>query len=35
VSFAAMAVRSVQVAWIHHRRGYSALERPESTIDDR
>lgn len=35
VSFAAMAVRSVQVAWIHHRRGYSALERPESTMDDR
>lgn len=35
VSFTAMAVRSVQVAWIHHRRGYSALERPESTMDDR
>lgn len=35
VSFAAMAVRSVQVAWIHYRRGYSALERPESTMDDR
>jgi len=35
VSFAAMAVRSAQVAWIHHRRGYCALERPESTMDDR
>jgi TRAP-type C4-dicarboxylate transport system permease small subunit len=35
VSFAAMAIRSVQVAWIHHRRGFSVLERPESTMDDR
>ena len=35
VSFAAMAVRSVQVALIHRRRGYSVLERPESSIDDR
>ncbi len=35
VSFAAMAVRSAQVAWIHRRRGYSVLERPESTMDDR
>lgn len=32
--FAAMAWRSVQVARIHWRRGYSALERPESTIED-
>jgi hypothetical protein len=35
VSFAAMAVRSVQVTLIHRRRGYSVLERPESSIDDR
>lgn len=35
VSFAAMAVRAAQVAWIHRRRGYSVLERPESTMDDR
>lgn len=35
VSFAAMAVRSVQVALIHRSRGYSVLERPESSIDDR
>jgi len=35
VSFAAMAIRSVQVAWIHHRRGFSVLERPECTMDDR
>ncbi|MFY8104030.1 MAG: TRAP transporter small permease [Ramlibacter sp.] len=35
LGFAAMAVRSVQVAWVHRRRGYSVLERPESTIDDR
>jgi TRAP-type C4-dicarboxylate transport system permease small subunit len=33
--FAAMAWRSLQVACIHWRRGYSVLERPESTIDDR
>lgn len=33
--FAVMAWRSVEVARIHLRRGYSALERPESTMDDR
>ena len=32
--FAAMAVRSVQIARIHWRRGYSVLERPESTLAD-
>ena len=32
--FVAMAWRSLQVALIHWRRGYSVLERPESTIDD-
>jgi len=32
--FAAMAWRSVQVARIHWRRGYSVLERPESTLAD-
>jgi TRAP-type transport system small permease protein len=35
LAFAAMAVRAVQVALIHHRRGYSVLERPESTMQDR
>lgn len=33
--FVAMAWRSVQVALVHWRRGYSALERPESTMSDR
>ncbi|MBT2298961.1 TRAP transporter small permease [Variovorax paradoxus] len=33
--FAAMAWRSVQVARLHWRRGYSVLERPESTLADR
>ena len=32
--FAAMAFRSVQVARVHWRRGYSVLERPESTLAD-
>jgi TRAP-type C4-dicarboxylate transport system permease small subunit len=32
--FAAMAVRSVWVARVHWRRGYSVLERPESTMHD-
>ena len=35
LGFAAMAFRSVQVAITHHRRGYTVLERPESTMDDR
>ena len=35
LAFAAMAVRSVQVALLHWRRGYSVLERPESTMDDK
>ncbi len=35
LGFAAMAVRSVQVALFHHRRGYTVLERPETTMDDR
>lgn len=33
--FAAMAVRSVWVMKIHLQRGYSVLERPESTMEDR
>jgi TRAP-type transport system small permease protein len=33
--FAAMTLRSVWVARIHWRRGYSVLERPESTMADR
>lgn len=35
VGFAAMFVRSVQVALVHWRRGYCVLERPETTMDDR
>jgi len=35
LGFAAMAVRSVQVALLHRKRGYSVLEQPESTMDDR
>jgi TRAP-type transport system small permease protein len=35
LAFAAMALRSVQVAVLHWRRGYTVLERPESTMDDR
>jgi TRAP-type C4-dicarboxylate transport system permease small subunit len=30
-----MMSRSIRVALIHWRRGYSVLERPESTIEDR
>ncbi|MDB5870988.1 MAG: dctM [Ramlibacter sp.] len=33
--FAVMALRSAQVAWVHHQRGYSVLERPESEMQDR
>ncbi|MBK6853346.1 MAG: TRAP transporter small permease [Burkholderiales bacterium] len=33
--FAMMALRSVWVLRVHLRRGYSVLERPESTMDDR
>jgi TRAP-type C4-dicarboxylate transport system permease small subunit len=33
--FAAMTWRSVQVMRIHWKRGYSVLERPESTLADR
>jgi TRAP-type C4-dicarboxylate transport system permease small subunit len=33
--FVAMLVRSVLVARIHWQRGYSVLERPESTMSDR
>ena len=35
LGFAAMAFRSMKVALFHRRRGYSVLERPESTMDDR
>lgn len=35
VGFAAMAVRSVWVLRVHLKRGYSVLERPESTMEDR
>ena len=35
IGFAVMTLRSAQVAWTHHRRGFSVLERPESSIDDR
>lgn len=33
--FAAMTWRSIQVARIHWKRGYSVLERPETTLSDR
>ncbi len=33
--FVAMTWRSFQVAMIHWRRGYSVLERPETTLADR
>ncbi|MFO1220727.1 MAG: TRAP transporter small permease [Burkholderiaceae bacterium] len=33
--FVMMTVRSVWVARVHWRRGYSVLERPESSMDDR
>jgi TRAP-type transport system small permease protein len=33
--FAAMLLRSVLVARTHWQRGYSVLERPESTMEDR
>ncbi len=33
--FAAMFLRSIWVARVHLRRGYSVLERPESTMEDR
>jgi TRAP-type C4-dicarboxylate transport system permease small subunit len=35
IGFIAMAWRSLQVARLHWARGYSVLERPESTIEDR
>ena len=35
LGFIAMTLRSVQVTWIHYRRGYSVLERPASEIGDR
>ena len=35
LGFAAMAFRSVQIALLHLKRGYSVLERPESSIDDK
>jgi TRAP-type transport system small permease protein len=33
--FAAMTLRSVWVMRVHLQRGYSVLERPETTMDDR
>jgi TRAP-type C4-dicarboxylate transport system permease small subunit len=33
--FAAMTLRSVWVAKVHLQRGYSVLERPETTMADR
>jgi TRAP-type transport system small permease protein len=33
--FAAMSLRSIWVMRVHLRRGYSVLERPESTMQDR
>ena len=34
LGFAAMTVRSVQVALIHRRRGWTVLERPMTTMDE-
>jgi TRAP-type C4-dicarboxylate transport system permease small subunit len=33
--FVMMSLRSLRVAWLHWTRGYSVLERPESTMQDR
>jgi len=33
--FATMALRSIQISVIHWQRGYSVLERPESSIHER
>jgi TRAP-type transport system small permease protein len=35
LGFAAMTFRSIQVALVHWRRGYSVLERPMTTLADR
>jgi TRAP-type C4-dicarboxylate transport system permease small subunit len=35
LGFAAMTFRSIQVALVHWRRGYSVLERPMTTFADR
>ena len=35
LGFAAMALRAARVALVHWRRGYSVLERPETSMDDR
>ena len=35
LGFAAMLFRSLQIALIHYRRGYTVLERPETTMEDR
>jgi TRAP-type C4-dicarboxylate transport system permease small subunit len=35
LGFTAMAVRSAQVALFHRKRGYTVLERPETSMDDR
>lgn len=35
LGFTAMALRSLWVLRVHWQRGYSVLERPESTMDDR
>ena len=35
LGFAAMTFRSLQVALVHWRRGWSVLERPMTTLDER
>ena len=35
IGFAAMTVRAIWVARIHWQRGYTVLERPETTMEDR
>jgi len=32
---AGMTLRAVQVVLVHWKRGYSVLERPETSIEDR
>jgi TRAP-type transport system small permease protein len=35
MGFAAMTVRSCWVSWVHWQRGYTVLEKPESTMAER
>ncbi len=35
LGFVGMLYRSLQVTWVHYQRGYSVLERPETTMENR